>query len=698
MGNEDSYINVKYSGWSGNLFSARTGEPVLVVLEPNDSSDLKRELDLNEKDGVKLWVLNRIPIYVTEDNNDWYSCCGDYQGCLTDRKVRKYFRKGKAGTYRVHIIPKKTLSIHYTAIPPKDLSKLSDRDPFKILNLSIENAKKNVKRPYPEGFTWKEFDRGIFKNGIRILKIPSDKIIYPYSVRKLNLPQSYIFKNHRRFDKYREKHHKGELLADELADDNTIKELIKDILGKYWCGYLEHTTGKELIAGVPEPELLQGYLPEEGHHYFMYFMDRDALKEEGEKGDFTEITGKTYLYGMTEKTKPIDNISGKSIGNLFENFSIEKFCRYFYAEIRADAGIGNILNYNLDLQEQRDRIHEILIKNPKYESMDDRDMRIFLKEKVKSALQRYYTREEAEVLLLAFYVGIGMDRVRCTMQAFTDILKLLEFNYRNEANDVMANLLKDKKDKYIYTVKKVNFATGSDGFSNDSVPIHVYYQLKMWWKELPLFIKKDLKDSEEVEVIGFSSRFTTETTQEDNERLRKDRAWKTACSLKLLFSITDEEKIPCHIIGKSEKKEKKSNKSLPIIWWGAPIISETEAIYPNNSIFNREPNFVEYLPDSTKITYKQTRNVDDNTKEDRVSLIIFKRKMPADGAFKDITPLNFAQPIYQYKTVIHDSKYKDSKYRIHDDGKRYSLNKTKRQYDLVLLYACPGMFVNQTSN
>ena len=309
----------------------------------------------------------------------------------------------------------------------------------------------------------------------------------------------------------------------------------------------------------------------------------------------------------------------------------------------------------------------LLENSPTTKDYNEEKLGEFIVNKVKSTLEAMmYPDLTIKILSNAFQVGIASDREESTMLALNSIVAQEKTFIASSSVDF---LKEGDDDNYLYSIKRVYFATGCDGYSDDMVPKHVYFQLKAWWKKLfeinPNEIE-ELKDSENIEVIGFSSRFTTETTQDDNERLRKDRAWKTAVSLKLLL---EDEGIEATVTDSPGAKK----NGITIYHRGSPVDE-----YPGEKLFSKyEVSFVEDVIDESKIEIPDIkgRSNSDDSHEDRVCLIVFKKPRPTGNQItKQAIETNNALPIFQYKTIFYFEK------------------KNNRKNDLVLMYACPGEF------
>ena len=642
----------------------RAGTPVLVLLDPSDSETkkIRLEIKLSDRDSVKLWVVNRLHIYISEDGVNWNHYVGSFEGCLAERKIRTHKTWGK---YRRHIPLKSMPShyIHYTSIDPSKIT-AKDHKSYKIQTAPVHDVHNNIKRPYPEGLKWTEFNKGIFSKGIRILKIPSQKINYPCDAGVLLYWETVIFRDSQdaRINTFREDKIAGILTNTKL--EKSVKPVLKNKLGTLLARLWMHSKANFEVE-VPR------YLPENDEHCFLYGISHDVMQKTGSsEGGSTD--SRIDLTKMNRPLSSAERPTNTKPGNAtFESLSFETFLRGFFLEITDSlAPVVDKVPPEPGLFWERTKQTELIMflleNSVTTKHYDEERLGKFLIEKVRSTLNAIYPASSVAMLSNAFQVGIASDRETCTMLALNSVAAQAKTFVTSAGIDY---LKEGKGDDYLYSVKRVYFATGSDSFSDDMVPKHVYFQLKGWWKNLgdvnPNEIE-ELKDSEMIEVIGFSSRFTTETTQDDNERLRRDRAWKTAEALKLVLEDDD---ISTTVTDSPAAK----NDGVTIYYRGAPLDK-----YPGETLFSQyDVSFVEDVIDTNKIEVAdiKARSIADNSCEDRVCLIVFKRPRPkGEQITKHVIETNNALPIYQYKTIVLFKK------------------STERENELVLMYACPGRF------
>ena len=179
---KQNVVLIKNSFGGSTTYTTTLATPIVVVMDPGIENNDK--LDLTDANNVKLWVVNRVPIYflpkIKKNKNSvlkWKSAFGDYQGCLTERTLSKYRSKGRLLPYRKFLTPLQKIDIHIATIAPADPRNLSDRQSLIIKDVEIRAAEFDVKRPYPEDATWTEFNtKGSFKNGVRLIRLPAEKI------------------------------------------------------------------------------------------------------------------------------------------------------------------------------------------------------------------------------------------------------------------------------------------------------------------------------------------------------------------------------------------------------------------------------------------------------------------------------------------------------------------------------------------
>jgi hypothetical protein len=633
---------------SGQTLKSKAGPPVLILLDASSAiSHLK--FDKTKSEDVKLWVLNRIPIYYSDDGSTWHRGYGNFEGCLTKPQII-VIKKKETREY----IPLKQgqIRIHFTAVIPKDADRDKRCDSYCNSKMKMEGPTKEYMRPYIEGYKddQEKFNFGLFNKGIQVLKIPSDKVKYPFDIGQLEYWERQIYRMSldKKVAYYRQLELDGTLTTTMLNDE--LKPLLKKKLGS-WRANLESHSGS---TEPPRPILWnpKAWVLEEDMHCFIFGQSRDVLESREEEAD-QKVSGRISLYKLDKPQPGFDPSYTLPMNQALENFHFSDFYKKFFKRI-----VGGLTELGT-FEYHRTRTESFLDEEPGNEN----DLAKRLMDDIKNIVQY-------PILRNAFQIGIASHKDTCIMLALNNAVANAESFIEQENID--RQTLGKGTDQYHISIKRVFFATGSDSFSDDVVPKHVYFQLESWWNGLHTFQQEEIKDSEEIKVIGFSSRFTTETTEDDNVRLRKDRAWKTAVCLQHLFK-------KLQIKSSGPLFEDQSEDAIKVIHEGA-----AEGTYPEPAVFNKfERTFVQDVIDPGKVNVIESRDTKDNNPEDRVCWLVFKKpKKEYEQVVKNTIVTNNALPIYKYRTVLYLAKKIDQKKKI------------DRKNDLVLLYVCPGRFIS----
>jgi hypothetical protein len=622
-----------------------------VVWDPSNLTKNKVTIDYQDANSLKLWVLNRIHIYLSRDGKKWNHLWGDFEGCLTGRKI---FRTSKGDTFRKHVYLRKKVNrklLFATLIgTPKKMKDIC-RD-YHTDVPQLETTKDAV-RPYPEDFTepQKYFNWGIFRKGINIVVIPADKIEYPAKIEKIEYWELKIYRSSLdpRIETYRKSEKEGILKKNEIP---TLRSELKNKLGTCLAKYKRHSKEEDGILDIPHPK---GILNWEENHCFFYGVSRDVI-EQREKSD-EEVTDQLNLYRMDKKGYETKTIPIPTL----KDFSIEDFYNDWWRRFDTDTEIRD----------------EIKAKNLKEDKLA-----AYILDRAKLNLERIFGLDDpgVEQHLRFFYVGMDKTREGAMVLAMNKAAANEEFysstyNYHESSS-------KSKANDTSLSVKRTFFATGCDSYSEEIIPKHIYIQIKEWWDKIFDAQKTEIQNSVEIEVIGFSSKLG-ET--EDNVRLRKDRAWKSAKCLQLFFQNVEElSKTKFTLVPREyldplkysiyEADWQGDKDEIPIYYGGAP-----EDHYPGSNLFQlHDMDFIQDVLDTSQLSVPDShinpRDNSNNQIDDRVSLITFKKPKPKISQIaKQYIVTNTALVIHQYKLI----------FSIEIDGKWY-----------VLMYVCPGLFAD----
>ena len=625
----------KQAALSHDKKKSKTGPPVLVVLDPKDS--LGEEINFEVQEEVQFWVMNRVHIFYSEDGTNWKHGFGDFEGCLAKPEV--FIKDGKKCRQYISL-KQQPPQIHFTTMVPEEKDKEVRFRDFGIKTTKIELPTKKVVRPYPDGFEdhEKKFDFMVFSDGVKILKIPSKNVIYVANSSQLSYWESVIFQYSRGgiIGTLKTKEINSEPWTSEERENLKIE--LENRLGSHIA-----TIKKEMEDNVLEPQ--QAQVPAEGKGFFAFGMSEDLMKSES---DANKLPSQSDQQG-TQKADA--QVQLYKMAPSIVVWPTHEYFRRFNRILQID--MGRILRYanppQLSDKELLDKIKEYLNQNLRLAENEINE--------ISKHFHISYTKSESKGIMLA--IGNALE-----------VWRIFLSNYHS---DLLASDQFDSS--YIMSVKAFHFATGCDAYSPSRVPVHIYFQIKNWWKNLLLQYQREEIEKEvvQIEVIGFASKKSRDET--DNVRLRDDRAWKTARALKMIMDesgINREVKlIPMPLSASSRllpHKPTSYDNILPILYVGEKL-----DVYPNRNIFKQEGNYVMDLLGETEISVKEPYKADTDDPEDRISLVVFKRLIPEDvnQIVRNVVITNHASPIYSYKKIISHKMPNDGSIRM-------------------VVYVCPG--------
>jgi len=616
------------------------GPPVLVILDPEKS--IKDAIDFSKEEDVKLWVVNRLPIFYSEDGKDWLPGYGDFEGCLTEPEI--IIKDGEE--YQVHLsLKEKPYHIHYTSILPPVIEKQNRFETFGIEKASVDAPRKDIIRPYPEGLAHKEFNYGIYQNGMEVLRIPSSKVIYVSGRSRLRYWESVFYRacEDQICKDLKEKEIKGLPWTSKEADE--LKKVLVSRRGSC-IGTIKQKEENIFVPGDGNKEPL-----DQGKQLFAFGLSEDVARSEG--------NGMPMALAGTDDEKPKQEVSSQV--QLFQVSSLTPIepTQSFYKDY-----------INKNLEDMKKHLQGI------DENTKDEDVLKLIKDYV-SKLAYPQDPKAKQELTRQFHVCTEATASKCIMLAVNNAIA----NWDHSLSAYNSDIATDSKfdSSCVISVKPFYFATGSDAYSDDIVPKHIFFQIKEWWQdELYKYQRKEIaEETAEIEVVGYSSKKTK--AESDNIRLRYDRAWKTAKSLEL--AIRDEVKprdaviLPFPIssehfraLGVSPKPVSIKNK-LPIFY-----LNESLDIYPKRDHFRLEGNYVMDLVLDTQVSIKERLKASTDDPADRACLIIFKRPIPENvkQIVKGVVITNNASPIFMYSRICsHPIRAKEMR---------------------MVVFVCPGEF------
>lgn len=649
---------------SGKKSRAKTGPPVLVVLDPKDSTGI--EINFTEVEELKLWVLNNLNFLYTEDGNAWVRGYVDFEGCLTEPEIIVV----NGVKDRIHLtLGKAPKSVHFSCVPPGEKERKRRFEDFGFEGSILENEDKTVVRPYPEDLPegYKTFNIDRFQNGIRVLKIPSKNVKYLSGKTCLRYWESLVYQCGKNgiFSKLKSKEQSGDPWTSK--EEEELKNALNEIIGVHSATIKQTKNGNEFVPMGIET------LPPRDDGLFAFGKSEDVQKHEG--------SGKA-VYLKEKKPKESQDICAHV--NLYKvppSVIIRPAGRIFS-------------RFNLyDLK----KMAHLFTKSKKLHERDDEAL---LKE-VEDYLTGLsgFSSEEKKELLRQFHICTGDSESTCIMLAVTNALENWRKALSSYHADAMADYRRQERDKlvekgfssrYMISAKPFYFATGCDAYSSHIVPKHIYFQIKEWWEEHLLdYQRKEIAtEVDRIEIHGYSSKKGSESM---NNRLRDDRAWKTAKSLELILKkqIKDREIILVDMStlkalreietlierGRTSSREQPKHpenkkKILPILHYG-----ELLEYYPNWRMFKGEGTYVmDLIVDTTMDVREPLKEITDNP-EDRAVLVIFKRAIPekVNQIVKSVVVTNNAGPIFNYQVIFSHKIGVDTR---------------------SCVYVCPGVFAN----
>jgi hypothetical protein len=525
--------------------------------------------------------------------------------------------------------------IHFTTIEPKSGQIAQRCQRLKVqIPLVVENPKQTIMRPYPEGLP--EASKIFEQEKIFVIKIPSKQVNYIESIGTLNHWETFIYQYNPIFTKYRNLVRKREFDSKALS---ALKKEIKDLLIEKPLAVVEGKYSGDTPTGLINITLDKRYQPDEDIDCFAYGVTHDVAKVNATKngGNPSSDLGSEFrLYKYAGKIEPAYNL-------------LKKISRQ--DEIAIQKNLKQLIDASWDDKKILNEVEVILVN-------------------------MYWPETVIARILRSFFILVTAETLeRCTLYALSHALDIWNKGMVSYETDLSASTRFITP--YILSAKSFGFATGSDAFSESETPKHIYVQLNDWWhQQLYEYQKKEIEEQViEIEVIGYSSKMTKDET--DNERLRIDRAWKTAIALEAI--LADE---GYNFVARPDSERSKqppiqrrppyTKSVVRNIYYKAAEKDE----YPKRALFKTVGVFEEDLIGSTDISERNGRADQNNDAEDRISLVVFKRLIPdeVNQVVKDVLITNTAYPIYRYKKIWS------------------SLTADKKNVR-ALIYVCPGKFV-----
>ncbi len=573
----------------GGLLTHRTnrvrsgGAPAIVVLKPPAKYDT---LDLSNAESVKLWIVNRIFFYISSDNKQsWKLLWNSIEGLTTSYKHKgdKVFD----GSSRLSLKPIAQNNYH-VFFSQKALDENSLKSKYKELIIpdpiqvtaSLNSA---IPIPYPNigRSSNNKFNHGILKSGLRVIKVPLEKISSPFSTRDIEywIKIFYLQSKDSTICNYRSKY-------PNISAQDVIK-------------YITHKAGdvKASISSAYRKRKFQ-YFPssEEEESCFIKGWVTYSRKTKEETG---EIKEKSYKADFSKTVMDIHKMPATLVMPLEKMLSFEanfdKF-KSIFNDLWQKVYTDDVKQHNL--ASQQDLLNKILNYSLKK-----------LKEKYKlnfdtSEVKKYFNTYSK------YGMTVQISKNQCALDALQEIAETHNRVITKHISTMASHV--GRKPSFS-SWKKVYFASGSDAFSEEEVPRHVFAQILSWWNTLDRVGKEFILTSSHIEVIGYSSAAGSKGL---NKRLREDRAWKTARSLQLILEQFEgpagKMSYPLEKVD-SVKEITPSNTGPKNIYHYDEVLE----LYPKVKISESA------LDNSKSASKKHNRQANDDSKHDRCVSMIF---------------------------------------------------------------------------
>jgi hypothetical protein len=399
---------------SGKKCGAKTGPPVLVVLDPKNSTGI--EIKFTEVEELKLWVLNNLNFFYTEDGNAWVRGYVDFEGCLTEPEIIVV----NGVKDRIHLTLGKTPKIvHFSCVPPGEKERKRRFEDFGFEGSTLDPEDKTIVRPYPEDLRegYKTFNIDRFQNGIRVLKIPSKNVKYLSGKTSLRYWESLVYQSGKGgiISKLKAKEQSGDPWTSK--EEEELKNALNETIGVHRATIKQTADGNEFVPIGIEA------LPPINDRLFAYGKSEDVLKHEGsgkaiylkeeEPKESEDVCAHVNLYKVPPSViiRPADTI----------------FSRFNLHDLKKMADLFTVSK----------KVHE-------------RNDEALLKE-VKDYLTGLpgLSSEEKKELIRQFHICTGDSESTCIMLAVTNALENWRKSLFSYHADAMANYRRQEGNKVV---------------------------------------------------------------------------------------------------------------------------------------------------------------------------------------------------------------------------------------------------------
>ena len=624
----------------------------IVILKPPAEYDV---VDMSLSESVKFWLVNRLFLYVSGDNKaSWKSFWNSLEGLVIDLNVlndSNFNRDSKYKNGDRYLRPIKRDDYH-VFFSQKYLTEADLKSKFKDLvipdkTIIPENPAPFIPIPYPNianGELNKKLETGYLKKGVKIIEIPLDKVQHQVAMQDLDYWIQVVLNQSKeqKIVEYRNN-------FSNISPKNVIKYITNKIGDeKAYKNYLNNRMNYSYFRSVEEEKncFLKGWVT-------LSQSVNENQNSETSPRRFEDLKSEFYIHKMPQtQVMPIDNLLDFEIEfEKFKSIFKNKFDAAFTEEFRKK-----------ELATQEKRLNHVLLESLKEtKKLHAPNMNIDKVKRYFSTYPTFKSRQQYSKDMSSMLALLGIANWHNT-----ELLKALSISATYVG-----------KNPCFSSLKKVYFASGSDAFSQDDVPRHVFIQLKLWWENLDENRKDFIKNCSYVEVIGYSSKKGKYSV---NKRLRDDRAWKTAKALQILLKKEHKEPSILEVADSSSIGQLggaadplgsgSTTNNLQMIYYRSeaidsyPVSTGSEVILSNSNSNRSSP---------------QKRNKGDDRYSDRCATIIFHKVMPYTSEENKTT--------FMLKSLASAMAFPASRV-----SRIATVNKTGEQNYRCLMYLCPAKF------
>ncbi len=608
------------------------GHANIVVLEPPAEYD---ELNLQKSESLKLWIVNRMYFYVSGDNKrTWKQFWNSLEGLVTSFKNKHDIKYQNGHTY-IRPITRDDYHVFFSLkeIPEQQLNTKYKELIIPDKVIVPDEPAPMVPIPYPNTATQEnnKFEAGYLKKGIKLLRIPLKNIQYQFSSSDMDYWIEVIYKNsqERRIKEFRAK-------QPNISAQNVVS-------------HIQRKAGPIKAKKRFENQMQYQYFTSSEQEVDCFIkgwvvfskMTQETTAGNNSPQSPTESLGTQFdIHKMpSTPTKPISDLKAFE-----DNYHLFKD---IFDSMKQNAFTPDMNSQSFQSQRSLlERITQAALQKFKREHANDLDIN-----KVSKFLKVFPPKNETDPYKSKDHVT--MEGIQSIAATYSSVI----------TNKTIINATYTGKTPSFSSWKKVFFASGSDAFSEEEVPRHVFSQLLNWWKNIDDVRKDFIKKCSYIEVVGYSSKKGKVSV---NTRLRQDRAWKTAKSLQLILKH-EGTSLKLKKISKSSEIDQASNKIY--------FRNETLGFYPAESRKERK------LSKGTNgnVSAKKNRPAGDDSLRDRCATIIFHKTMPQSND-------------EERSNILYKSEASAMAFPVKRVSRLATFNSSAENKFGALVYLCPADF------